>query len=77
MEMIPWTTPHMRAERAWKDVGEHLTFKRREEARKKMRETLFYLHELIRCVEREEIAEEEIKFKQAEFDRLMGERHES
>lgn len=61
----------MRAEKAWKEAGDHLTFGRRDEARKKMRETLFYMFELQRIVEREEITEEHIRELQAQFGRVL------
>jgi hypothetical protein len=63
-QIVTWTTPCMRAEKALAAAGEHLTFNRRAEARDKIHETLLHLRDLIAQVEREELASLEVRRRQ-------------
>ena len=46
-QIVSWSTPCLRAERALAAAGEHLTFDRRAEARAKLHELLGHVRDLI------------------------------
>jgi hypothetical protein len=69
----PWTTPHMRAERALYEAAVHMQFNRIAKAREKLHEALVHFRELTEAINREEADAAEIEHRRQEWMQRTGE----